>query len=188
MKKLVITAVLATNLVTATSAGTTAGFEAGYLTDNQDTYWAGRVGWQFNTGASLTHQVEVELGYTKHTDIVPFGLAPNDDVPARSELMPLTINYRAETTRADKLGFYFGAGLGQTRVRASMPGSGVLLITRSESMFTVQAFTGLNYKITPTATLDLGAKYLWLNEVKMLSNRITIDADLALTAGVSIRF
>jgi hypothetical protein len=105
MKKIALLVLLATGLATAAPAAITAGLEAGYLTDNQDAYWAGRVGWQFKAASSLSHQVELEIGHTEHTE-----------GPFKTTLTPVTINYRAEIASANKLGYYFGAGVGQSYV------------------------------------------------------------------------
>ena len=105
MKKFATIALLATSLATSASAAITAGLEAAYLTDDQEAYWAARVGWEFKATASLSHQLEFELGHTEHAE-GDFGLT------WKTKLTPFTLNYRAETIAAGKLGFYFGAGVG----------------------------------------------------------------------------
>lgn len=191
MRKLALIALIATSLATVATAAMTAGLEAGYLTDNKDAYWAGRVGWEFKADSSLTHQVELEYGYTKHseTNLAPVPLPETIPTNGKTELKVTTINYRAETTAADKLGYYFGAGLGQTRASLSLRGSGVPVISDSDTAFTVQAFAGLSYKATPNATLHVGVKYLWVGDVTLFGSiKAKVGDDLALTAGVSVKF
>src|SRR4051812_10875666 len=118
MKKFATIALLTLGLATAVSAAYTTGVDFGYLTDNKDAYWSGRVGWEFKNTASLSQRVELELGYTRHSENF-FG-----SLREETKLTPLTINYRAETTPADKLGFYFGAGVGQSWVHVNGAGSG----------------------------------------------------------------
>jgi len=186
-KSYLLTAVLvAGSLASAASAATTAGLEVGYLTDNKDAYWSGRVGWVFNTGTNLSHQVELELGYTKHveTEVLP---APANTIlfSAHTRLQPLTINYRGETTAADKLGFYYGVGVGQCWVHIDFPVSGG---SSGDTAFAFQGFAGINYKVGPAATLHLGAKFLRVGNVDLSGSSIEVGNDTALTAGVSIRF
>jgi opacity protein-like surface antigen len=185
MKKLVLLTLLATSLATQAAAAITAGIELGYLTDGQEAYWSGRGGWAFNTSGSLSHQVELEIGHTE--DKAAFG-GPAGPLSFKMKITPLTINYRVETTPADKLGFYFGAGLGQSRVSISGAGSGVPNISDSDNAFTVQAFTGLSYKATPATTLHAGLKYLRIGEAELFGATDDVGDDLILTAGVSIRF
>jgi hypothetical protein len=68
MKKFAIIVLLSLGLVSAAPAAVTAGFDVGYLTDNKDAYWSGRAGWQFTTTSTLSHHVEVELGYAEHSE------------------------------------------------------------------------------------------------------------------------
>jgi opacity protein-like surface antigen len=188
MKKLVLLALVATSLAVSARA-LILGADIGYLTDNKDAYYSARVGWDFKSGPELSHQLELELGYTQHTDseTYPAPLTPTT-ITVKSKIQPITVNYRAETTRAGKLGYYFGAGVGVSRTSVSMPGSGVPTISDSASGFTLLAFTGVSYQASPTATLHLGAKYLWIDEVKLLGTTIEVGDDIALTAGVSFKF
>jgi len=188
MKKFACLLLLATGLAVSAPAVVTTGFEAGYLTDNKDALWSGRVGWEFKTDSNFSHQVELEYGYTKHSESglapAPLGLGGTIPYSNQTKLQPLTINYRAETTPADRLGFYFGAGLGETRATLSAPG-----ISTSDSAFTGQVFAGLNYKATANATLHLGLKYLWIGDVTFFNViKAKVGDDLALTAGVSVKF
>jgi len=191
MKKFPAIALLTACLAVSAQASGVAGFEAGYLTDNKDAYWAGRIGWEFKNDANFSHQVELEYGYTKHSEseVVPVPLGGTILFNQKTKLQPLTINYRAETTPADKLGYYFGAGLGETRATLNLPGSGVPSFSTSDNAFTVQAFAGMNYKVTPNTTLQVGVKYLWIGDVTLFGSiKAKVGDDLALTAGVSVRF
>lgn len=184
MKRFVSLALIATSLAVSARALVVAA-EVGYLTDNKDAYYSGRVGWDFKTGSEMSHQLELELGYTQHSETASLLGSP---VTAKSKITPFTVNYRAETTRAGKLGYYFGAGLGFARTSFSMPGSGVPSVSDSATGFALQAFTGVSYEISPTATLHLGAKYLWIDDVDMFGSSIEVGDDIALTAGVSFKF
>ncbi len=190
MKKFALLVLLATGLAVSASAAITAGLEAGYLTDNKDAYWAGRIGWEFKTTSAFSHQVEIELGYTQHTEseVAPAPLSAGILLTQKSKLTPITINYRAETTPADKLGYYFGAGIGQSRVSARFLGSGVPIVSDSGNALVFQAFTGLSYKATPAVTLHAGVKYLRIDDVDLFGITAEVGDDFVLTAGVSFKF
>lgn len=193
MKTLALFVLLTTGLAIVAPAAVTTGIEVGYLTDNKDAIWSGRVGWEFKTDSNFSHQVELEYGYTKHSESglapAPLGMGGTIPFSQQTKLQPLTINYRAETTPADKLGYYFGAGVGETRARLSFPGSGAPTLSSSDNAFTVQAFAGVNYKVTPNATVHLGMKYLWIDDVTLFGSiKAKVGDDLALTAGVSVKF
>jgi opacity protein-like surface antigen len=184
MKKLLSLALIAISLAVSARA-LIVGAEIGYLTDNQDAYYSGRMGWDFKSGAELSHQLELEVGYTQHSETVPF---LSSTATAKSKITPCTVNYRAETTRASKLGYYFGAGVGLARTSFSMPGSGVPSISDSASGFAVQAFTGVSYQPSTATTLHLGVKYLWIDDVDLFGSSVEVGDDIAITAGVSFKF
>lgn len=177
MKKLLTSALLATSLAVSASAATIVGFEAGYLTDSKDAYLSTRIGYEIKADTSLSHQLEIELGYSKSTDSgVDF------------KVMPLTFNYRAEFIGGRKLGYYLGGGVGVSRNSIRFPGSGVPWISDSDTALALQAFTGINFKVSPTTTLNLGVKYLWIGEASLVGITDDVGDDLAVMAGVSFRF
>lgn len=184
MKKFVSPALLAASLAVSAQA-LIIGTDVAYLTGDQEAYFSARVGHAFKADASLSHQVELEFGYTSHSETVSLLGAP---VTASSKLTPVTLNYRAETIPGGKLGYYFGAGAGLARVSFSMPGSGVSTISDSSRALALQAFTGLSYQVAPAATLHLGVKYLWIDEVELAGTSAEVGSDLALSAGLSFRF
>lgn len=184
MKKLVSLALIATSLAVSARA-LVIGADLGYLTDDQEAYYSVRVGHAFKADASLSHQVELEFGYTSHSETVaPLG-AP---LKATSKITPFTLNYRAETVRGDKLGFYYGAGLGMARSSFSMPGSGVPTISDSGSSFALQGFAGVSYQASAAATLHVGVKYLWIDDVDLFGSGVEVGDDIAISAGVSFKF
>ncbi|HWA26016.1 MAG TPA: outer membrane beta-barrel protein [Lacunisphaera sp.] len=185
MKRILLLALLAAGLASAAPAAVTAGLEVGYLTDNKDAIWSGRIGWQFASTVNLSHQVELEIGHTEHTE----GLAPGSPYHFKTKLMPVTLNYRAETSAADKLGFYFGAGVGQTRVSYRLPGAGVPNVWDSDNAFSYQAFGGVTYKLTANASLRAGVKYIHVGDATVFSfAKVEVGDDLALTAGLDFKF
>lgn len=184
MNKLVSLALLSLSLAVSARA-LIIGADVGYLTDDQEAYFSARLGHAFKSDASLSHQVELEFGYTSHSETVSLLGVP---VTATSKITPVTLNYRAEALTSGKLGYYFGAGAGLARVSFSMPGSGVPTISDGSRALALQAFTGLSYQVAPAATLHLGVKYLWIDEVELAGTSAEVGSDLALSAGVSFKF
>lgn len=187
MKKILTIALLAASLAVSAQA-VIVGFEAGYLTDNNDAYFSARIGHEVKADTSLSHQLEAEIGYTEHSEAISLGLAPGDTVTSKTKLTPLTLNYRVEMARTDKLGFYFGAGIGVARVSFGFPGSGRPWISSSDNVLALQGFAGVTYKATATTSLHLGLKYLWIDDVKVMGVSAAVGDDLAIMAGVSFKF
>jgi len=177
MKKLIAILLLTTGLAASAQAAVIIGADAGYLVDSEEEYISARLGYAFKADASLVHQVEVEVGYTNE-----------EDSGAEGEIIPVTLNYRVETVAANRLGFYFGAGAGLAITDVSFAGSGLPTISDDGSSFALQAFAGVNFKVTNSFALHLGAKYLWIDDVELFGTDVEVGDDVAVTAGLSFRF
>lgn len=171
MKKIVSLALIATTLAVSAQA-VILGFDAGYLIDAEEEFISARLGREFKADASLSHQLEAEIGITSMRDA---GL--------KGDILPVMINYRAESVAANKLGFHFGVGAGFART--SVSGFGV---SDDGTSFAAQAFTGLGYQVSPSAKLHLGVKYLWIDDVKLFGTSLDVGDDVAVSAGISFRF
>jgi opacity protein-like surface antigen len=178
MKKLLTLALLAAGLAVSAPA-VIVGASVGYLTDSQDTYFAARAGLEFNSTNSLAHLGEFEIGYTS-----------DSEGGAKASLLPLTLNYRAQFTGTGKVGGYAGFGAGLARTRVSVPGSGVPTISDSGTSFAAQGFAGVSFRLSPAASLDLGARYIWIDDVKLQAWGVKAEVgdDLAIEAGLHLRF
>lgn len=176
MKKLVPLMIIAASLAVSARA-LLVGADIGYLTDAKEEYISARIVHEFKTDTALVHQIELEIGY-----------ASEKESGAKGEFMPITVNYRAETIPANKLGYFYGVGVGFARTDISFPGSGVPYISDSGTSLAAQAFTGISYQASPTAMLHLGVKYIWIDDVKLFGTSLDVGDDFALTAGVSFRF
>lgn len=184
MKKSALTIALLIGLE-ASAHGVVVGLETGYLTDNQDAYYSARVGYEWKADESISHQVEVEIGYTKHSEPSAFGFSIGN---AETKIQPVTLGYRLALTRTEKLGYYFGAGAGMAWVDLRFPGSGLPWISASDEVLALQGFGGVTYKLTPQTALNLGLKYLWLGDFKDRGISAEVGDDLAVMVGVSFRF
>jgi len=172
MKKFVSLLLLATSLAASARAAVVIGGDVGYLFDAEEAYYSARIGFPVTTKNSLTHQVELEVGYTEQKDS-----------GAKGEFIPLTVNYRLESTPANKLGFYFGVGAGIAFTEVS----GFSVSDEGDS-FAAQAFTGLTYQASQTVSLHAGLKYIWIDDVKLFGTKVDVGDDVAISAGISFKF
>lgn len=171
LKKFIPLALLALSL-TAPARAVIIGAEGGYLTDAQEEYLTARVGLQLANKNTLTHEIDLEIGYTQQKS-----------AGAKADLIPLTVNYRFESTAANRLGYYFGAGAGYAFTEVSG-----YSLSDNDSSFAAQAFAGLSYRATDSIKLHLGLKYLWIDDVTLYSTSVEVGEDLALMGGLSIKF
>jgi opacity protein-like surface antigen len=172
MKKLIAILLLTTGLAASAQAAVIIGADAGYLVDAEEEYLSARLGYAFKANASLVHQLELEVGYSKQ-----------EDSGAEGKFIPVTLNYRAETVAANRLGFYFGAGAGFAVTDVSFAG-----FSDDGTSFALQAFAGVNFKASDSVSLHLGAKYLWIDDVDLFGTNVEVGDDVAITAGLSFRF
>lgn len=158
----------------ATAQALTGGAEAGYLVDSEEEYVAARAGLEFLRRSGLSHQGEIEIGYTEDS---ASGI--------KGDIIPVTLNYRVEGRGSGSIGFYAGTGAGVSRVRVRAPAFG---FERKDNAFTSQAFAGMNYQATPVASLRVGVRYIWIDDVDFGSGDIDIGDDVAISAGIGFRF
>lgn len=176
MKKILITLLVAAGLATSAQA-LIVGASVGYLTDAKEAYYTARVGSEFSSTNSVTHIGEFEIGYTSQTD-----------GGVRGEFMPVTANYRAQFAGTGKVSYYAGLGAGFARTSVRIPGSGVRYISDSGTSFAAQAFAGVSFLLSDTASLDLGARYIWLDNVNLLGANIHLGDDTSIEAGMHFKF
>jgi outer membrane protein W len=175
MKKLLISLFLASGLAASAQTLVT-GLDVGYLLDSEEAYTTGRLGWQFKANETYTHQLELEVGYTETTE-----------AGGSADLLPVTVNYRLQGTTSGAFGYYFGVGAGFARLGVDGVSTGGSVRLRDTS-FAAQGFAGITYQASPAVTLSLGAKYLWIDDVTLASTSFEVGDDIALSAGISIRF
>lgn len=175
MKKILTTLLIATGLA-ASAQAVIIGADAGYLLDSEEEYFSARLGFELKASGPASHQLEVEVGYT-------------DDHAGnfKADLLPVTLNYRLEIAGAGKLGYYFGAGAGFAR--ASIDGVSINGPVRlRDDSFAAQAFVGLTYQVGPSTSLNLGAKYIWVDDMTFAGSSVEIGDDVALQAGFTFKF
>ncbi|HTO05026.1 MAG TPA: outer membrane beta-barrel protein, partial [Opitutus sp.] len=160
MKKL-ITLILLAAASSAFAASPYVGASAGYLIDAEEEFFAVRIGSDIAQVKGLTHSIEGEIGYVGDSE---GGLS--------LDLVPVMGNYRISTQpAANNVSFYAGAGLGISRVKLSG------WLNDDDWAFTVQGFAGVEYKVTPALSLNLGARYIWLDDVSIGGASIDLGDD-----------
>jgi len=161
----------------AASASPYVGAGFGYLLDEKEPLFTIRAGMQLPTRSPadfpdrFSHNLEFELGYT---DL--------GDSGAKYDLTTFFFNYRGEVTG---LGWvpYFGAGLGFANADVR-----VGFLSDDDTVLAAQAFAGMKYNFTPAASVALGARYIWIDDVRIFGFSGQDGDDVALEASLSIRF
>jgi hypothetical protein len=171
MKKLVSLALIATTLAVSARALILGG-SVGYLVDSEEEYLTARLGHEFKAANSLSHQGEIEFAYTG---------AKEGGVKAN--IYPIIANYRLVNTVSEKVSYHFGAGAGLAISEVSGFG-----ISDNGTSFATQGFAGLDYRLSSSATVQVGAKYIWIDDVKLFGSSIEVGDDIAISAGISIKF
>ncbi len=160
----------------ASAQSLTTGAEVGYLLDSEETYYSGRIGVALPVSGPYSHQLEVEVGY-----------ADSRAASFKADLMPVTLNYRLAGNATGRLGWFAGAGAGFARV--GLDGVGIAGPVRlRDTSFAAQGFAGVSYQFTPAAAAHVSAKYIWADDANFAGTRLKIGDDVALTAGLSIKF
>jgi opacity protein-like surface antigen len=175
MKKFLLPVFLATALAASAQTFVT-GVDVGYLIDADETYTTARLGWEFKANETYAHELGVEIGYTRATE-----------AGGKATLMPVTANYRLSSSISGRLGYYFGVGAGFARVRADGVSTGGPVTLRDTS-FAAQGFTGLTWQASDTVAFTAGAKYIWIDDVRLASTSVEIGDDIAFSAGLQVKF
>ncbi len=176
MKKL-LSALLALSLAVSAQA-VIVGASIGYLTDAKEAYYAARVGIEFSSTNSLAQIGEFEIGYTSQTN-----------GSAKGDFMPVTVNYRAQFARDGKIGGYVGFGAGFARTSVTVPANvSINGLSDSGTSFAAQGFAGVSFKLSDTASFNLGARYIWLDNVKLFGTSVHLGDDTSIEAGLHFKF
>jgi opacity protein-like surface antigen len=192
MKKILTIVLFTTSLMTSAQAVIIA-LESGYLLTSEEAGVSARLGYEMKTVDSLSHQLEVELGYFKHSDLSGHGLFKQTGQlglgGTETKIVPLTLNYRIAIQGSQKIGYYFGAGVGMARtsvrISANSSPSG---LSDDDSSIIFQGFGGVTYQIASTTSLYAGLKYLRIGNVNTFGRTVKMGGDAAITAGISCKF
>jgi len=172
---------LGTAQAQAASASPYVGVGLGYLIDSEEALITIRAGMELPSRSlgdlpdRFSHNLEFEFGY-----------ADLGDNRVAYDLTTFFFNYRGEMTG---LGWvpYFGAGLGFANADVGF-WSNFIHYSDNDTVFAAQAFAGMKYNFTPAASVTLGARYLWVDDVKLLGLSARDTDDVGLEASFSFRF
>jgi opacity protein-like surface antigen len=175
MKKLLTAWFIVTGLA-ASAQAVIIGAEAGYLLDSEEEYLSLRAGFEFKAVGPASHQLELEIGHTK-----------DEEAGLDGRLVPVTLNYRLQAAGSGRWGYYAGLGAGAARV--SIDGVSIAGPVRlRDTTFAAQGFAGVTCQVGPSTTLNLGAKYIWIDDVTLASSTFKVGDDVAIQAGFTFRF
>jgi opacity protein-like surface antigen len=188
------------------------GGSAGYLTDLDEAMYGLQVGLEYQApGARDSHAIYLEVGYTNDE-------ASYRDVPGRPgaasryasldlDIVPITLNYKYQTTITGRLNGYAGLGAGIAIMdssldwswnRALLPpndtGSGS--DDESDVVFYGHLFAGLSCNVTDSFEIFTGVRYIFMDNEDLkadiagqtLSYDAGIDGDVLVELGMRYRF
>lgn len=150
----------------------TIGNTGGYLLDHKQPYLTARIGGEFFSSGVVDHLAEIEFGYTS-----------SSDNGIKTQLLPATLNYRAQFGGTGPLGGYLGLGAGMARTRVT--GFGAKF---DDWQGFSQAFAGVSFALFKNGTLDLGARYVRISDVHHFDRDVAGGDDTVVEAGFHFRF
>lgn len=171
MKKFVLISLIAASLAVSAKA-LIIGAGVGYLVDGEEAYATLRVGHQFKTATSVAHIGEIEVGYTSESE-----------AGVSAKFMPVTLNYRAELSPNAAVSYHVGFGAGSARTQVKS-----WLGSTDDWSFAAQGFAGVGFHPTKAVTINLGARYIWIDDVSIYGTEVEVGDDVSLELGVSIKF
>ena len=145
--------------------------EAGYAID------MGKDGWQ--------HRLGLEVGWLTGDDsetVLGF------DTDIDTDIIPLLVNYSLVFPITENaFSGYVGAGIGVSFVDTEVKVSGLFSDDETDEVFTYQAFAGVNYSITESTYISIGARYIGAEDADILGEDYDVFGTLAveLTLGFS---
>ncbi|MCW1883234.1 porin family protein [Luteolibacter flavescens] len=146
-----------------------------YLTDAEEAFYNGHVGYDFGNGSSLF----LESGWIGQDESPSFFFPFSTDV----DVVPVTLNYKYEYKFTEKFGFYVGAGAGASYVDVN---AGPL--SDDDWVLTLQGFAGVVYNVSETFEVYAGARYMWLDDVSLFGANVDDLDDVGVGAGIRFNF
>jgi opacity protein-like surface antigen len=169
-----------------------AGASAGYLFDSEEMMYNAHVGvdtpWNI---AGCNISLFAEVGYTQDDENAPPVYYSPNFVPVKleTEIVPVTANIKFERQLAGGLNAYLGAGLGYAAVdvtsRSASPWSNY---SDQDCVFAAQVFAGLNYEFCPSFEMYSGARWIYIDDAKILGADYKIGDDWLVELGARFNF
>ncbi|RYD54029.1 MAG: porin family protein [Verrucomicrobiaceae bacterium] len=151
-----------------------AGGSVGYFFDNEEAYYTLHFGAKIAETGSVTHSLFVEGLYTETES---FGGIVDTDV------IPVTLNYKADFALNSKLSAYVGAGVGGAFVDSE---AGAFSDDSVE--LAAQVFAGLGYNVTDNFEIYSGVRWLWVDDSEIANVSVEVGDDVGAELGLRFKF
>jgi opacity protein-like surface antigen len=188
------------------------GGSVGYLTDLDETMYGLQVGMEYQSpGSRTSHAIYLEVGYTD--DDASDGESPNLpgavswDASVDLDIIPITLNYKYQTSLTDRLDAYAGIGVGVAILDSSFDWSWSQAVAppnnsgsgsddESDVVFYGNIFAGLSYDISDSFMIYTGVRYIFMDNADLdariagvsSSYEAGIDGDVLVELGLCYRF
>lgn len=151
-----------------------AGGSVGYFFDNEEAYYTLHFGAKIAETGSVTHSLFVEGLFTETES---FGGIVDTDV------IPVTLNYKADFAINSKLSFYAGLGVGGAFVDSEAG-----LFDDNSFELAAQVFAGLGYNVTDNFEIYGGARWLWVDDSSVGPVSVEVGDDVGAELGLRFKF
>jgi opacity protein-like surface antigen len=151
-----------------------AGGSVGYFFDNEEAYYTLHFGAKIAETGSVTHSLFVEGLYTETES---FGGVVDTDV------IPVTLNYKADFALNSKLSLYAGVGVG-----AAFVDSEAGAFSDDSVELAAQIFAGLGYNVTDNFEIYGGARWLWVDDSSIGPVSVEVGDDVGAELGLRFKF
>jgi hypothetical protein len=182
------------------------GGSVGYLVETEEVMYTGHVGvttpwcpggWKISIFAEGAY-TEVDDGYRDDGFFSrpdrPFGFNLGSgplSVDVETEIVPVTLNVKFEHAIVDKLSFYIGGGLGVAFVDIDADAwtpFGGYSASENDEVFSAQVFSGLSYSFTPAFEMYGGARWIYLDDIKIDGYKTEVGDDWLFELGARFKF
>jgi hypothetical protein len=181
----------------------------GYLTQLDEEMYSLQAGAEYQApGDRGSHAFYLQVGYTQDDNSynyiasLPGGVSEMANIDVN--VIPITLNYKYETTLVGQLNGYIGLGLGVaildgsydwswTQAVAPPFGTGGGRGSQTDVRFYGEVFAGLSYKVCKAFEVYGGVRYIFMDDVDQAMGRVInytagINNDVLIEVGARIRF
>ncbi len=149
-----------------------AGGSVGYLFDNEEEFYTLHFGREIAQTGSVTHSLFLEGAYTEFSTFI-----------IDTDVVPVTLNYKADLAITDSFSFYAGLGLGAAFVDTS-----VGPFSDDSVELTGQIFAGLGYDVTESFEIYGGARWIWVDDTSVGPLSVDLGDDVGAELGLRFKF
>jgi opacity protein-like surface antigen len=150
-----------------------AGGSVGYLFDNEEEFYTLHFGAKIAETGSVEHSLFLEGAYAEFSTL---GLLD-------TEVIPVTLNYKADFGLTESLSLYAGLGVGGAFVDTSFGP-----FSDDSVELTGQIFAGLGYDVTSNFEIYGGARWIWVDDSNLFGLPVDIGDDVGAELGLRFKF